>query len=30
MLFGANGDLSGRYLLPGLAALEAAGLVETW
>jgi glucose-6-phosphate 1-dehydrogenase len=24
-LFGATGDLAGRYLLPGLAALEAAG-----
>ncbi|MBV9596748.1 MAG: glucose-6-phosphate dehydrogenase [Chloroflexi bacterium] len=27
VLFGANGDLSGRYLLPGLAALQAAGLL---
>ena len=25
VLFGATGDLAGRYLLPGLAALEAAG-----
>src|SRR5262249_19608303 len=27
VLFGANGDLSARYLLPGLSALEAAGLL---
>jgi len=27
VLFGANGDLSGRYLLPGMAALHAAGLL---
>src|SRR5215210_947052 len=25
VLFGATGDLAGRYLLPALAALEAAG-----
>jgi len=25
LIFGATGDLSGRYLLPGLAALRAAG-----
>jgi glucose-6-phosphate 1-dehydrogenase len=25
VLFGATGDLAGRYLLPGLAALDAAG-----
>ena len=24
-LFGATGDLTARYLLPGLAALQAAG-----
>jgi hypothetical protein len=27
LVFGANGDLSGRYLLPALAALQAAGLL---
>ncbi|MBL8951811.1 MAG: glucose-6-phosphate dehydrogenase, partial [Myxococcaceae bacterium] len=25
LLFGATGDLAGRYLLPGLAGLHAAG-----
>ena len=26
-IFGATGDLTGRYLLPGLAALDAGGLL---
>ncbi|HEY2537529.1 MAG TPA: hypothetical protein VGI24_11170, partial [Solirubrobacteraceae bacterium] len=28
VIFGATGDLMARYLLPGLAALQAAGLLS--